>query len=281
MLIYCHTNKTTDKHYVGQTRLTMTSRWKGHCKSAKRPGKKSPFHCAIMSHGEDDWLHVVLEDDIMDENALNEREVFWIARLRANEPEFGYNCTSGGDKVIFTDEVKKTLGNRKGFQHTPESKRAISNSSKSTWDQKIADGYVQPADQVVKGAVARRGKKRAPMSEETREKIGAAHRGVKETLSISDETREKLKARVRDRMSNPEAREKFSGSRRFPDEKVQQALEEYKSGAPLDELADKYKIGDTTLMRRFRKLLEVHEPVGGWNWSSVRKRIPRPDRRKS
>lgn len=34
--IYCVTNKSNAKRYVGQTRRTLQERWAGHCCDAKR-----------------------------------------------------------------------------------------------------------------------------------------------------------------------------------------------------------------------------------------------------
>lgn len=90
--IYKHTNKLDGKCYIGQTKCEdLTRRWTGgngykECKH---------FNSAIKKYGWSNFTHEILETGLSEQEA-NDRERFYIALYRSNDPKYGYNIRSGG-----------------------------------------------------------------------------------------------------------------------------------------------------------------------------------------
>lgn len=90
--IYKHTNKLDGKCYIGQTKCEdLTRRWTGgngykECKH---------FYSAIKKYGWSNFTHEILETGLSASEA-NDRERFYIALYRSNDPKHGYNIRSGG-----------------------------------------------------------------------------------------------------------------------------------------------------------------------------------------
>ena len=88
-VIYLITNMINGKSYVGQTIQKLSKRLSRH-KNDKRPGLGQ----AIQKYGWENFTHKILEE-CENREQLNEREIFWIAKLNTQTPN-GYNLTSGG-----------------------------------------------------------------------------------------------------------------------------------------------------------------------------------------
>lgn len=87
--IYMHVSPS-GKKYIGATCRKMSERWKngGGYKTQK-------FFEAIKKYGWDNFEHIILENDLEKDVAL-EREIYYISKYKTNEKEFGYNVSSGG-----------------------------------------------------------------------------------------------------------------------------------------------------------------------------------------
>ena len=104
-VIYCITCLLNGMKYVGQTTQPLERRINHH-----KHGDQYIDH-AIQKYGWENFKVEVLEECTSREQ-LNEREIFWIAKLNTTKPN-GYNQTDGG---------KGTLS----FSHTPEACAKIS-----------------------------------------------------------------------------------------------------------------------------------------------------------
>jgi hypothetical protein len=96
MIIYKITNNINDKVYIGQTIKSLTIRKSAHRRSShnKKLNPKS-IHYFMSQVGFDNFkFEVVKECDSKNELDLFER--FYISEYKSNNPEFGYNLTSGG-----------------------------------------------------------------------------------------------------------------------------------------------------------------------------------------
>ncbi len=80
------------KTYVGQTKQSLEERFRQHVIA------DSVIGCAIRSHGADKFTKEILEE-CETPKQLNEREIFWIAKLNCKAPN-GYNLTDGGEGLI-------------------------------------------------------------------------------------------------------------------------------------------------------------------------------------
>lgn len=91
--VYAHVNKINNKIYIGITsKKNVNHRW-----NSGRGYKENPhFSSAIEEYGWDGFEHLVLRDDL-DEERAKQMEVALIKTLDTNNPEHGYNMTTGGD----------------------------------------------------------------------------------------------------------------------------------------------------------------------------------------
>lgn len=137
MIIYLITNLINGKQYVGQTIHTVQERWANHL--CRKSGCTS-LRRAIEKYGKDSFeIHPI--DDAETQAELDEKERFWIKELNTLAPK-GYNLTSGGDHVIFTEEVKNKirLANT-GRKCSEESKAKISEALRGQWARGERKGH--------------------------------------------------------------------------------------------------------------------------------------------
>lgn len=99
--IYKHTNRLDGKCYIGQTKCEdLTRRWSGGS------GYKEchHFYNAILKYGWKSFAHEILETGLTEQQA-NDREQFYIALYRSDDPQYGYNIRKGGqERFTFSKE---------------------------------------------------------------------------------------------------------------------------------------------------------------------------------
>ncbi|MBR3746662.1 MAG: GIY-YIG nuclease family protein [Selenomonadaceae bacterium] len=157
-VIYKITCLVNGKSYVGQTRQKLNRRIIEHKRDSSRgrPG----IDAAIAKYGWENFTAEIIEECPVE--LLNEREIFWIAKLNTKVPN-GYNLTDGGDNSLNpSDETRAKIsanhadfsGEKNGFygEHHSEETRA-------------------------KISAAKKGKPHKPHSPETCAKIAASNKG--------------------------------------------------------------------------------------------------------
>lgn len=100
--IYKITNKINGHYYVGQA-VDIKARFREHRFSARHIEHKdhnSPIHKALCKYGCDNFLYEVLEE--CTRTQLNDREIYWIDKLKARE-NGNYNILAGGQGRIKFD----------------------------------------------------------------------------------------------------------------------------------------------------------------------------------
>ena len=140
--VYVHTNIFNNKKYIGVTsKENPNHRW-----NSGRGYMENPhFYSAIEKYGWDCFSHEILFDGL-DETEAKEMEKYLIALYNTQDPEFGYNMTSGGDgtpgyhpseetrKKLSTARMRENLSEEtlrrrsdglKGRQFSDEHKRKI------------------------------------------------------------------------------------------------------------------------------------------------------------
>lgn len=132
--IYCIKNLINNKSYVGQS-IDINSRWTREknmlCKD--EPAWNLHLQNAWKKYGKENFDFYILEECSADD--LDEREIFWIASLDSFNN--GYNNTIGGGGTkgfvawnknlkLSSDYRLKLSESHKGYQHTEEQKRKIS-----------------------------------------------------------------------------------------------------------------------------------------------------------
>lgn len=132
----------------------------------------TPLNASIAKHGFGAFEVLKLKDGIEDQPTLDWVEKFWINTFGSYQRGVGYNLREGGHG---------------GGRHSEETKAKISLAKKGT-----------------------RSRLGAKLSDETKAKIAASHRGLK----ASEETRRKLSVLKTGTKKSPETRAKMSKSRK-------------------------------------------------------------------
>lgn len=102
--VYKIVNLANGLIYIGGTSDGKDRRWEEHKRKAHQ-GYESPLYRAIREYGEEAFISQVIEDCDSAET-LNEREIYWIAKLSSTNPEIGYNVHAGGNIFYHTPETK-------------------------------------------------------------------------------------------------------------------------------------------------------------------------------
>jgi len=143
--VYQIVNKPNGKKYVGST-VHILKRWNEHLLQLKSGNHKNRLlQNAFNEHGQDCFIFSVLER--CDKELLTVREQFYIDALK---PEYN---------------LSPTAGSQLGIKRTQETKLRMS-IAKKQMTQETKD----------KMAAAKKGKKRSPLSQETKNKISITER---------------------------------------------------------------------------------------------------------
>ena len=109
-IVYKHQNLINGKIYIGITSQIPEKRWR----NGQGYYNHKKFYAAIKKYGWDNFSHDILYSNLTEEQAcLLEQQLIQKYNSKIN----GYNLTDGGDGV-------------KGYAHTEETKRKISESQK-------------------------------------------------------------------------------------------------------------------------------------------------------
>lgn len=151
MTVYVHINKVNNKRYYGITSQDVNVRWKNGFGYAKH----LPIRRAFDKYGWDNFEHIVLYDNLSDEDA-KAIEQNLIAKYKTQDDRYGYNITSGGDGV-------------KGWHPSEETKAKISESAKKRTGEKNPNYNHKWTDQMKSENAIKH--KRENLSQETIKKM--------------------------------------------------------------------------------------------------------------
>ena len=181
--VYIHTCKDNGKKYVGVTGRNPESRWK----EGRGYWYNKHFYSAILKHGWNNFTHEVFEVDSAEE--MYRKEVELISFYHSNDPEFGYNNSSGGEY------------SRLGCKHSEETRERISETLKGrpTWNKgkKMSEEYCKTMSE---------SQKRKWSNSEYREKMSRAHKGT----ALSVEHKRHIAETSKERWADPEFRKRMS-----------------------------------------------------------------------
>lgn len=152
--VYSHTNQLNGKIYIGLTGMKPEERWK----NGKGYRDGAHFRNAIDKYGWNNFTHVILKDNLTEEEAVYWEE-YYINLYNACDRQYGYNMTFGGEHGGHpqTEETRQKIRKHgvgfRGRKHTEEAKRKMSKSSSGvnhpnygkhlseTTRQKISDAH--------------------------------------------------------------------------------------------------------------------------------------------
>lgn len=139
--VYKITNNVNGKCYIGKSEVSIESRLKYH-KSLLDYGNHYNKHFqSSYTKYNGNFSFEVLEE-LHDRNLCCDREIYWISYYHADNPQFGYNMTIGGEAgckpEFVTAETRAKIsafhkGNKYwlGKHHTEEAKKKIGIASKN------------------------------------------------------------------------------------------------------------------------------------------------------
>ncbi|MDR3020929.1 MAG: hypothetical protein LBU66_08530 [Treponema sp.] len=118
--------------YIGQTIKSLAKRKAGHKCSALRQDRRGAFQVALLEYGFKSFAWEQI-DQAGDKVSLDQKEKYWIAQYKANDPAFGYNNTEGGDGFTPTTETRRKISiANKGKKRTSEQRQKMSEARKGT-----------------------------------------------------------------------------------------------------------------------------------------------------
>jgi group I intron endonuclease len=177
MIIYTITNTVNGKKYVGQTIFSLEKRIAAHKNTAKT--KNYPLYRAFKKYGLNLFLIEQIDAAITKES-LDEKEKFWIKEFDTVVPN-GYNVQSGGEggsiPGTMSDKGRRRIGEAARKRMTG---RIVSRETREKLRQN-ATGIVFTEERKHRISEANKGKSRNKghiMSEKTKAKISAAHKGL-------------------------------------------------------------------------------------------------------
>ena len=165
--VYQHVNKINGKVYIGITMQEPQIRWGANGSNYK----SSPhFYAAIQKYGWNNFEHNILFTNLTKEEAcLKEQEL--IQQFQADNREYGYNSTSGGEMFRLNIETKQKIAaalknNKNGLNHpcSEEKKKKISEAQKG---RKLTEEHKAKLSQAAK-------LRHTPCSESAKESIRKA-----------------------------------------------------------------------------------------------------------
>src|ERR1035437_2987537 len=232
-LVYKATYIDDGRVYVGGTIQSLEGRIRGHIRHMKdvdNPKRQSRFNKALRELGFDNFEWEIIEDGILSEVELDEKETFYVAEYKSNDPQFGFNDQTGG---------------KRGFKSSEEARK------KSGLSQK---GRVMTEEQKKHLSEINTGKKASP---ETRAKLSASLKGKNLGKKASEETRRKISIASKGRPSatkgthiSEERKEHLSEiNRKLTDAQVLEIKDLLLNGETQQSIADKYGVTRVTISR--------------------------------
>ena len=123
--VYKYTSPSK-KIYIGQTYRTLDQRAGKNGINYKQCPK---FYNAILKYGFENFKREILKDNLNLKQA-NYYQQYYIKVFKSNQPDYGYNLTSGGDNPIINDQTRQKHRLAKlGTHLSEETKEKISKSN--------------------------------------------------------------------------------------------------------------------------------------------------------
>ena len=136
--IYAIKNKENGKVYVGKSEISLEKRKEQHFKLLVKNNHYNKYLQRAYNRNPASFEFEVIER--CDLKTCNEREIFWIDKLKSSDSEFGYNLTLGGEggkpNAVTLEKIRKASTGRKHSQYTKDLISNINRGTKRTEEEK-------------------------------------------------------------------------------------------------------------------------------------------------
>lgn len=167
--VYQIISRNDNKFYIGVTACLLVGRLNHHFWELRKNRHSNPYlQHSFNLHGEDNFYINILEKDIPKE-MLNEKEIFYIAKLNALDRSVAYNILAGGIIKVHSqesiDKLRKThierYGKKEGRVHfNTGKKRSPETIDKIRAALLLRNPVVHTEESKRKISIANKGKKR-------------------------------------------------------------------------------------------------------------------------
>jgi group I intron endonuclease len=119
--------------YIGQTKNSLAHRKGQHAYMAKKGDERTAFQVSLLTLGFKSfaWEQIDTAETKLD---LDQKERYWIAFYKSDNPAHGYNGTNGGIKTVYTTEARRkiseTLKGKKRGPMPEATRRKLSEANK-------------------------------------------------------------------------------------------------------------------------------------------------------
>ena len=251
--IYKILNCKNGKFYIGSS-INIEKRFKSHIKDLET-GIHNNQHLqnAWNKYGRDNFKFIIIEE-VVDKNALRERETYYLQITNCTNPEVGYNLLNNaniGLGVQASDEVRAKIS------------KSCSGSKNGNYGRKHTDSELMKIRNNRWGE-GYQCKSHNYYIKKTPEELEQSRRYMSEFMKnrpVSDATREKLRQSRLGKKASPELRKKFSEDRRgdknanskLTKQQVLEIYEKMNSGVNYKEVCAEYGIGQCWAYKIKRK----------------------------
>ena len=260
--VYIHTCNDNGKKYIGVTGRNPESRWK----EGRGYKTNKHFYSAILKHGWNNFQHEVFEVDSKEE--MYRKEVELISFYHSNDPEFGYNNSSGGEYSHL------------GCKCSEETRKKLKEANKKKWSdpeyrRKQTEGHKgKSVSEETRRKISEANKKRCSDPEyrrkisEIQKKVHADpeyRKRISETSKgriHTEETKRRMSETAKERWSDPEVRRKRTEANKksHSDPEVRRKMSEALKGKEKSE-ETRRKIAET-LKGRHHPRIKIKLPDG-------------------
>lgn len=253
-ILYLITNKINGKQYVGQTTVSLESRWTNHLKRAQYNPQHSALSQAINKYGSHNFsLETISQHDSQEE--LDAAEIEAIKIYNSLSPT-GYNLQTGGSNGKPSEETRRKMAeSMTGFKHSEDTKqllreKATGRKLSEEHKRKISEGLMGKYTHNERQRDALDVARRRPKSEETKRKISEAKK--RNPPVFTEETRRKISEAGKGRKHSEESKQKMRESARNISDETRRRRSEGLKGKPKSE-EHKQKLREAKARRREEK----------------------------
>lgn len=201
-----------DVKYVGQS-MNIEKRIKNHIYLFNRNNHDNPYLQRLWNkYGDEEFSFDILEETLLDEKDLNNKEIYWIEKLNTLSPN-GANLMEGGHRNVHTPDVRAKMSEDRRGENNPNWGNHWSEESRKNMSEKMTGKYVgdnsvwfgRHHSEETKNKISNKNKGRTaynkglPMSDEQKKKLSESkkgkYKGEESPLwgkSLSEETKNKI-----------------------------------------------------------------------------------------